>query len=566
MLPHAPAWVVAACLALGATSGRGAGEDSLLGHWRLDGHARDVSRHALYAQPPDITWTPRAAAFNGRSARREVPATPVLRPGTNDFTLSLWLNLADPLDDSPGDLVTLFDPATRNGFNLTVQDPSGACSSMANTRNLFFGLDAGTQPRWTDCGRPGNSQMVWALTVFQGALYTGTWEPGAGEAGHVYRYSGGTNWVDCGAPDPCNAVTALAVFRGELYAGVARYSGAGSHLPPSSNQHPGGRVYRYAGGKRWVDCGRPCDAETVWGLTVLRDSLHATAMDFPPKHATTPRQGLYRYEGGTNWTWCGNPGGRLAAITVADGTLLAGGYDGGALGGVFCYEGGTNWTNWGAPPNVDQTYSFALHRGALHTGTWKEGKVFRYLGPHQWVDTGRLGHELEVMGLALFNGNLYGGTLPRAEVYRLDDAGWTLTGRLDFSDVEYHRAWSMAVYQGRLYCGTLPSGHVHALEAGVAVCMTSNWRPAGGTSWQCGQGLACGCSWTENAWRNPRLSIPRVSTSPPGCRSRSASASTTTSTANCARCGFTDARSMNGRYNACSGHHTERPDTVPPRT
>jgi len=82
-----------------------------------------------------------------------------------------------------------------------------------------------------------------------------------------------------------------------------------------------------------------------------------------------------------------------------------------------------------------------------------------------------------VMGLALFNGKLYGGTLPLAQVYRLDATGWTLTGRLDFSDVVYRRVWSMAVYQGRLYCGTLPSGRVHALEAGVAVSHDAELAP-----------------------------------------------------------------------------------------
>jgi hypothetical protein len=322
--------------------------------------------------------------------------------------------------------------------------------------------------------------MVYALTVFRGALYAGTWEPGAGEAGHVYRYGGGTNWADCGAPDRCNTVSALAVFNGELYAGVASYSGAGSQLKPSPNTHPGGRVYRYAGGKNWVDCGRVCDAEVVWGMTVFQGKLFVTAMDLPPKHALTPRQGLYRYESGTSWTWCGNPGGRVAALTVANGQLFGSGYNGGQLGGVFRYDGGTNWTNWGAPAKVDQTYSFAFHRGVMHTGTWQEGKVFRYLGPNQWEDTGRLGNELEVMGLALFNGKLYGGTLPLAQVYRRDDAGWVLTGRLDYSDVVYRRAWSMAVYGGRLFGGTLPSGHVHALEAGVATShdfeLAPGWR------------------------------------------------------------------------------------------
>lgn len=455
--------------------------DSAIGHWRLLGDARDVSPNALHGQSHEVRWiSPSGAEFNGHSARLEVPASPALRRGTNDFTLSLWMRLDATLDDSPGDLVTLFEPVARNGFNLTVQHQSGTCSSMANTRNLFFGLDAGTKPLWTDCGRPGNNLLVYALTVFQGALYAGTWEPGAGEAGHVYRYGGGTNWVDCGAPDRCNTVSALAVFNGELYAGVTSYSGAGSHLQPSPNTHPGGRVYRYAGGKRWVDCGRVSEAEVIWGMTVFQGRLHVTAMDLPPKHLTTPKQGLYRYEGGTNWSWCGNPGGRVAALTVANGQLFASGYNGGALGGAFRYDGGTNWTNFGAPPNVDQTYSFAFHRGAMHTGTWKEGKVFRYLGPNHWEGAGRLGNELEIMGLAMFNGKLYGGTLPLAQVYRQDDGGWKLTGRLDFSDVEYRRAWSMAVYQGRLFCGTLPSGYVHALDAGVAVShdfeLAPGWR------------------------------------------------------------------------------------------
>jgi len=469
--------IIAAVTAPAFVACTSAADDALMGHWRLRDDARDASPNAWHAQPRDVVWTSLGAAFNGRSAWLEVPASPALRLGTNDFTLSLWLHLDATLDDSPGDLATQFDPATRHGFNLTIQHQSGTCSSMANTRNLCFGLDAGTEPRWTDCGRPGNNRMVYALAVFQGALYAGTWEPGAGEAGRVYRYAGGTNWLDCGAPDRCNAVSALAVFHGELYAGVASYSGAGSQLEPSVNTHPGGRVYRYAGGQRWVDCGRLGDAEMVWGMTVFRGRLHATALDTPPKHLTTPRQGLYCYDGGTNWTWCGNPGGRLAAITVANGHLFASGYNGGALGGVFRYEGGTNWSNWGAPPNVDQTYSFASHRGTMHTGTWREGKVFRYLGPNQWEDTGRLGDELEVMGLAMFNGKLYGGTLPLAQVYRLDATGWTPTGRLDFSDVVYRRAWSMAVYQGRLYCGTLPSGRVHALDAGVAVSHDAELPP-----------------------------------------------------------------------------------------
>ena len=194
--------IVLTCNFAAVPSSRVAG-DSVIGHWPLDRDTHDASPHALPTLSHDVAWGSLAGAvFNGRSAFLEVPAATALRLGTNDFTVALWVKLDAALDDSPGDLVTLFDAAARNGFNLTVQHQSGTCSSMANTRNLFFGLDAGTEPRWADRGRPGNSLMVYALTVFNGALYAGTFEHGAQEAGHVYRYAGGTNWVGCGRAGP----------------------------------------------------------------------------------------------------------------------------------------------------------------------------------------------------------------------------------------------------------------------------------------------------------------------------------------------------------------------------
>ena len=450
----------------------------LVAHWRLDTDSQDSSGHAHHGVNHGvdfITDGPKrkstgAARFAGDTQFIEIPASDSLDLGRSDFTISVWLHTERSVDDVFGDLVSKYDPVTRRGFHLSLLHNAGACTSTANTRNLFFGIDAGCEPKWTDCGRPGNNLLPYVLAVWRGGLYAGTWEPGAGQTGRVYRYAGDTNWVDCGAPDPCNAVGALAVFEDQLYAAVSRYSGTGSHLNASPNQNLGGKVYRYGGGKKWLDCGRVSDAEYIFGLAVFGGKLYATAMDAPPKPDRKPRQGLHRYDGGTNWTYCGNPGGRVAALAVFDGHLYGTGYNGGALGSVFRYEGGTNWSNWGAPPNVDQTYSFAAYRGALHVGTWKEGKVFRYDGPNDFTSIGRLGQELEVMGMAAFNGKLYAGTLPLAQVYRHDGGtNWTLTGRLDFSDVEYRRAWSMAIYQGRLFCGVQPSGHVHALEAGRAV-------------------------------------------------------------------------------------------------
>lgn len=461
----------------------------LVGHWRLGSDFKDVSGQGNQGinHGAELTTAERfgkpggAARFDGRNQFIEVPDSDSLRLGSDDFSIAVWVNTDKLVDDTLGDILSKYDPVTRHGFQLSIMNYVGTCTSTANTRNLFFGIDAGSEPKWTDCGRPGNNRFLLALAVYQGDLYAGTFEAGAEETGRVYRYGGGTNWVYCGSPDICNSVTALAVFEGKLFAATTRYNAANSHLAAAQNLNNGGKVFRYEGGRKWSDCGRVSDAEQIFGLVVFGGKLYATSMDAPPNKLKRPNQGLYRYEGRQQWTYCGNPGGRVAAMAVSNGRLYGTGYNGGQLGGVFEYNGGTNWTNFGAPPNVDQTYSFAFHNGQMHVGTWKEGKVFRYTGPNAYSDAGRLGQELEVMGMAVYNGKLYGGTLPLAQVYRLDGrTNWTSTGRLDFTDTEYRRAWSMAVYQGRLFCGLLPSGHVHALEAGKAVTydheLGAGWR------------------------------------------------------------------------------------------
>ena len=60
---------------------------------------------------------------------------------------------------------------------------------------MHFGIDAGSEPKWTDCGRPGDAVYVMALAVHAGRLFAGTCEPGKDQAGHVYRYAGGTRWL-----------------------------------------------------------------------------------------------------------------------------------------------------------------------------------------------------------------------------------------------------------------------------------------------------------------------------------------------------------------------------------
>ena len=90
----------------------------------------------------------------------------------------------EDLDDVLGDILSKYDPATRKGINLGLMNYVGNTSSQSNYRNLFFGIDDGrATPKWTDRGRPGESQMSAAMAVFGGNLYVGTWEPAEGCAG-----------------------------------------------------------------------------------------------------------------------------------------------------------------------------------------------------------------------------------------------------------------------------------------------------------------------------------------------------------------------------------------------
>jgi hypothetical protein len=454
-----------------------AGERGLIGHWRFSGGADDASGRGNHGRALAVDFTARgpdgtprgAARFDGRSSYVEVPANPALDLGQGDFTLATWVHTEEALDDVPGDLVSKFDPAARRGLNWCLKSGPGMTNSQANDRNVHFGIDAGTEPVWSDRGRPGNAVFVMAMAVHDGKLFVGTCEAGPGEAGHVYRYDGGSRWVDCGSPDRCNAVTALAAFGGKLYAGTGRYRLAGSALPESANVNPGGKVVHYDGDGHWVDCGRLPGVEAVGGMVAFRGNLYVSSMYKPA--------GFFRYQGGDAWRRCPLPadGRRVVSLGVFNGDLYAGSYDSCS---VARFDG-ERWETFPALEASGQTYSFEAHAGELFVGSWPNGQVFRLDRGRRWLPAGRLGEEREVMGMAVHNGKLYAGTLPLAEVYRHEGGTrWTLTGRLDLTPgVRYRRAWSMAVFDGRLFCGTLPSGRVHALEAGQSVTFDRALEP-----------------------------------------------------------------------------------------
>lgn len=468
-------------LSVAVPLGRGAAvaaESDLVGHWPLAKNCRDSSGAGNHGLNKGVTFIDSSAVFNGINAHIEVPDAPSLNFGTSDSTIALWVHTESHLTDVIGDILSKFDPATRKGVNFSVMNYVGATSAQSNHRHVFFGIDGGQlQPKWTDCGRPGNNKMVWALTVYDGHLYAGTWEPADGDAGHVYRYEGSDTWTDCGSPDRCNAVSALAVHKGKLYAGSSFYSGRGSAQPISPNKNPGGRVFRYEGADQWTNCGKIGDVYTVTGLVTFGGQLFATTCD--SYGCPTRTEACYRYDGDRKWSFVGNPGGRLGAFLVHNDALHATVF---GKQGFARYKGEDKWQPLGVVPNTGQTYSAVIYRGRICLGTWPTGTVFRFEGLNRFTSLGRLGEEKEVMAMAVYNGKLYAGTLPLGKVFRYDGpAGWTDTGQLDTTpDVLYRRVWSMAVYQGKLFAGTLPSGHIYSLEAGKCVSAARS-LPAG---WQ----------------------------------------------------------------------------------
>ncbi|MSR31784.1 MAG: LamG domain-containing protein [Gemmataceae bacterium] len=388
---------------------------------------------------------------------------------TADFSLALWMQNEETASRLPGDLLCQYDPALRRGFQLTLKSNTGTTTSQANWRHLQFSIDDNHSSAWSDCGRPGNAILAFALASHEGKLFAGTCEPGKNESGRVYSYAENGNWTDCGAPGQANSVTALTAYHGKLYAATGKYRLAGSSLKESDNVHLGGRVFVYEGGHRWTDCGQLPNTEAVGGFVVFQGRLYASSLYKPA--------GFFRYEGGTKWTALQVPQGidpatgmpgpkRVEALTMFDGFLYASSYDGGH---VYRYDG-KNWTDCGQLGNNTQTYSFAQYEGKLYAGTWPSGRVYRFDGLSKWTDTGRLGNELEVMGMLVHNGRLLAGTLPLAEVYSFEGTSWKRLTRLDHTpDVTYRRAWTMAEHAGQVFCSTLPSGKVFAFSAGTQV-------------------------------------------------------------------------------------------------
>ena len=466
-------------------------EEGLVGHWSFAGDDADASLSRLRGVNHNVVLGNDAASFNGRDSFIEIADPSCLRACSREFSVAAWVHTEKDLPDAVGDIMSQYDPDARKGFNLSVKDNTAGPRSWPNHRHVHFGVDWGSEPVWSRCGKPGNTRMVHAFAVYQGRLYAATDEPGADEYGHVHVYEGEENWSDCGHPDMSNAVVSLMVCEGRLYAATGCYDGTGSLLSPAENTTPGGSVFRYEGDGNWTDCGKPFgDKEGGNNLAAFRGRLYAVSAYNP---------GLSCYEGGKDWSLIATPETGFTALAAYNGRLYVAAkalkkqyypdvsYPEGSPS-IYSYDPKSGWV--GCDP-LSGVYSFVVYRGELIAGTWPNGEVFRAAtGCGDWVNCGSMGcgplsldgqGELrgEIMGMAVYNGKLYVGSLPYAEVWRYDgDNQWKKMKRLDYTpNVRIRRAWSMAVFEGKLFVGVLPSGQVHCMEAGRNVSSDTELDP-----------------------------------------------------------------------------------------
>ena len=177
--------------------------------------------------------------FNGLDSLVHVADAEKLHLGTSDFSIGLWVQCEVPLQSALGDLFSKFDPVNRRGINFLLSGSSSGYGAMCDTRHVHFGIDDGYMSDWKDCGKPSSSNtLITRLTVFEGNLYCGIADAENPEdAARVFRYAGGSKWIDCGrlGEDPNHhSVQSLIVHARQT---VRRYGHLG--LGPSQRTFAG---------------------------------------------------------------------------------------------------------------------------------------------------------------------------------------------------------------------------------------------------------------------------------------------------------------------------------------
>jgi len=412
--------------------------EALVGHWRLHGDFKDCSIHGNHGVGRSVAFaegpggfSQGAAVFNGHDSRIEIPDTESLHLGTKDFSLAVWVKPESPMGGVFGDIVSKYDPRKRRGINFHIAGSSPGYVSMCDARHVHFGIDDGYLGPWEDHGKPcPSNSLITDLVVFEGQLYAGIADAeDPRDACRVFRWAGGQRWVDCGrlGSNPNHlSVQSLFVHRGKLYAGTGIWDWLRAWGEEEKSGRPAAakpRVFVYEGGTRWRDLGQVGQTARVLTMASFQGDLYV-GLDKSPSGSIPGRCLKYT---GSKWIDCGSlDGGNVQNLLPLGGTLY-----GTTQGGIFRYDGGKKWTCIGDRPfDITQIHSLDVYRGQLHVGTWPQGYVLRYEGGSKWVNAGRLG-------------------LPPAPV-----------GCYECNEVN-----DLIVHNGKMYAGVIPKAELYRYES-----------------------------------------------------------------------------------------------------
>ncbi len=455
-----PALLIAfCCLTLGcAATGQKdlAGlTDGLAGYWKLAEDGRDYSGHDRHAVNHGVVFKDGAAEFSGHQAYLEVPDSEAFQFGTGDMAISIWVQCRKPMTDVTGDILGQFDPARRRGINFNITGSSPAYCSVSDIRHVYFGIDNQQDGPWIDHGRPSpTNTLINAMIVYRGELYVGISDAtDPKQACRVFRFAGGQKWIDCGrvSEDPnTHSVMSMIVHDGRLYAGTGTYD----WTVANKGECGPSRVYRYEGGTTWTDCGAPGIAYRATSLASLNGDL-ILADD---------RMNVARYDGDQRWTLLRESKEKIERI---DSMMILHGRLYGSRTYPWLYEGDRNWRRIGdliESHQISQIHSMIIHEGSLILGGWVSGVMLRYKGPDDWEYLGQVGIDPkfainEINDFTVYNGKLYAGVLPKSELWRYEGGTrWSLVRQMvnhprwEVGDRDtWGRITSMAIYQGRLF-------------------------------------------------------------------------------------------------------------------
>jgi hypothetical protein len=392
------------------------------------------------------------------------------QPNSSNFDQTNWQKISGTtgtLGGGTGSIASISAMATFNG-SLYV-----GTTNIANGAEVYR-YNGGTN--WTRVnfaagqiisGDTSGIASISAMTVFNGNLYIGTSKINGAE---VYRYNGNSTWYKASGPTAgtfsgstgLDGVTSLVVFQGALYAGI-REPGAG-------------RLLEYTGGINWISINNNTTGTFVTTNTVGAHSVGPMVVKNGVLYLAVQKESdtdLVEYSGGTgtgasttfialnaqgatgsysvNGAAIG-PVAEITAMTVYNGAVILAVRVGNNGADILQLQDGSGvstsninvftrlnnavgqMTNTGTS-SIDSVTSLTVYNGFLYAGTNEPGKaeIYKYVGGDaKWVlvsqtgGTGQIasGGTTGIYGISMMaplNGDLYAGTNLglKAEVYKL---------------------------------------------------------------------------------------------------------------------------------------------------